>query len=324
MMRNVAALIWDGTTPFELGALCEAFGLDRTADGVPALEFAVCSIRPGPVRTSLDLDVVVHHGIERAREADLIAVGGHSATPGQTPPEIVEALQDAVARGARVLSACSGAFALGDAGLLDGRRCTTHWIHAAALAEGFPLARVDPNVLYVDSDPIITSAGTAAALDACLHLYRSDFGTEVASQVARRMVVPPLREGGQAQFVRTPVPEVSARTLTPVIDWARRHLAGDLSVPTLARHAAMSPRTFARRFRDETGTTPHRWVLAERLHLAEHLLETTDAPVEEISRKVGFGPASVLRHHFVRSRHTTPSAYRATFRCDAGPARTGT
>lgn len=330
MLSNVVAVVWDGAAPFELGVICEVFGIDRSDEGLPVIDFDVCSVRAGRVATSTGFDLHVKHGIERAGRADLIAVSAHAAPRpdgggrpaigrvgegrSTTPPAVVTALREAVARGARVMSVCGGAFALGEAGLLDGRRCTTHWRHTDELAQRFPRAVVDPYVLYVDEDPVITSAGTAAGIDASLHLVRKEFGAGAAAQIARRMVVPPHRDGGQAQFVTAPITEDSGATLTPLLEWARRHLDEDLSVPVLARRAAMSPRTFARHFREETGTTPHRWVLSERLRLAEHLLETTDAPVEQVSRRAGFGPASALRHHFVRARRTTPSGYRTAFR----------
>lgn len=214
-----------------------------------------------------------------------------------------------------MLSVCTGAFVLGEAGLLDGRRCTTHWRYAAELAARFPRAEVDPDVLYVDADPVITSAGSAAGLDACLHLIRKELGAQVASTVARRMVVPPHRDGGQAQFVKTPMPELSADTLAPLLDWAGEHLEEPLSVPDLAARVHMSPRTFARRFRAETGTTPHQWLTHQRVLLAERLLEETPLPVEAVARRTGFGNAATLRHHFSRARSTTPQAYRQSFGC---------
>jgi transcriptional regulator GlxA family with amidase domain len=318
MLRNVAVLVYDGVAPFELGVLCEAWGLDRRDDGVPGFDFAVCAPWPGSVATTAGFDLHVRHGLARAADADLVAV---PAMPRDhdVPTSVLEVLRDAEARGARVLSVCTGAFVLGMAGLLDGRRCTTHWRYAAELAARFPEAQVDPDVLYVDADPVITSAGSAAGLDACLHLMRKEFGAQVASTVARRMVVPPHRDGGQAQFVRTPLPEVSADTLAPLLDWLGQHLERPLSVAELAAQAHMSPRTFARRFRDETGTTPHQWLTHQRVLLAERLLEETPLPVDAIARRTGFGNAATLRHHFGRARSTTPQAYRQSFGCE--PAR---
>jgi transcriptional regulator GlxA family with amidase domain len=211
------------------------------------------------------------------------------------------------------MSVCTGAFALGEAGLLDGRSCTTHWMHTTELAERFPLARVVPEVLYVDDGRVLTSAGTAAGIDACLHLWREEFGAAAASAVARRMVVPPQREGGQAQYIRSAVPDCDAETLGPLLTWLTEHLDEDLSVETLARRSNMSPRTFARRFRAETGTTPHAWITSRRVLRAEELLETTDRSVDWIASEVGFGTAAMLRHHFTKARSVSPQQYRRTF-----------
>lgn len=314
MIRNVAVLVYDGVAPFELGVLCEAWGIDRTGDGGPNFDFAVCAPQPGRVRTSVGFDLVVEHGADRLAQADLVAV---PAMPRDTevPDAALDIVRAAYARGARLLSVCSGAFLLGEAGLLEGRRCTTHWRYADELAARFPKAVVDPDVLYVDADPIITSAGSAAGLDACLHLLRKEFGAQVASTVARRMVVPAYREGGQAQFVRHVVPDCDADTLTPILTWVSQNLDADLSVETLARRAHMSARTFARRFRDETGSTPHQWLTHQRVLLAEQLLEETRIPVEEVARRSGFGNAAGLRHHFTRVRGTSPLSYRQTFSC---------
>lgn len=312
MLRNVAVLAYDGVAPFELGVLCEAWGLDRADDGVPPFDFAVCAPEPGRVSTSQGFDLHIAEGLERVAQADLVAV---PAMPRDQPvPEpVLDAVRAAHERGARLLSVCSGAFVLGAAGLLDGRRCTTHWLFADELAARFPAARVDPDVLYVDADPVFTSAGSAAGLDASLYLLRKEFGAQVAGAVARRMVVPPHRDGGQAQFVRAQVPDVAADTVAPVLDWLVENLDEDLSVDALARRLHMSPRTFARRFRDETGTTPHQWLSHQRVLLAERLLEETALPIEEVARRSGFGTAATLRHSFSRVRGTSPAAYRRTF-----------
>ncbi len=314
MIRNVAVLVYDGVAPFELGVLCEAWGIDRRDDGVPSFDFAVCAPQPGPVRTSAGFDLLVEHGADRVAQADLVTL---PAMPrdAEVPAQVLGLIRDAHDRGARLLSVCSGAFLLGAAGLLDGRRCTTHWRYADELAARFPAAIVDPDVLYVDADPIITGAGSAAGLDACLHLIRKDFGAQIASTVARRMVVPPLRDGGQAQFVRSAVPTCDADTLAPILTWMTENLEADLSVEALARRALMSTRTFARRFREETGSTPHQWLTHQRVLLAEQLLEETHLPVEEVARRSGFGNAAALRHHFTRFRGTSPVAYRRTFGC---------
>ncbi|MDF9715596.1 helix-turn-helix domain-containing protein [Nocardioides sp. ChNu-153] len=318
MLTNVAVLAYDGLAPFELGLLCEAFGVDRTDDGLPPIDFAVCGPRTGPLATTVPgLSVTVDHGLERLATADLVAV---PALPRDEPPgeAVLEALRAAHDRGARLLSVCSGAFVLGAAGLLDGRECTTHWMYTDELASRFPRARVVPEVLYVDAGQVVTSAGTAAGLDACLHVWRQELGSAVAGVVARRMVVPPQREGGQAQFIARAVPECTAETLGPLLAWVAENLDADLGVEELARRAHMSPRTFARRFRDETGTTPHAWVTAQRVRLAEELLERTNLPVERIAADVGFVNAATLRHHFTRVRGVSPQRYRRTFACDEG------
>ena len=313
MLRNVAAIALDGVAPFELGVLCEAFGVDRSDQGLPRLDFAVCGVKPGPVRTSMGFTVVVEEGLERLAEADLIGV---PAMPrdGEYPEAVLAELRAAVDRGARVLSVCTGAFVLAAAGLLDGRRCTTHWRYSDELAARYPLAKVDCNVLYVDDGPVITSAGTAAGIDACLHIWRSEHGAAVATMIARRMVVPPHREGGQAQFVEAPIRPAEVQTLSGVLDYMAGRLQEDMTVESLAKLANMSPRTFARRFRAETGTTPYDWLLARRVAAAQKLLEEGDDPIEVVASRCGFGTAGVLRHHFAKRLGTTPQAYRSAFR----------
>lgn len=317
-LRRVAVIVSDGVAPFEFSIACEVFGIDRTEDGVPRFQLDICAPEPGPVKASLGFDIVVPNGLGPVDDADLVIVApvSHSASLDYVLPEgVAEALRRTVARGARVAALCSGSFLLARAGLLDGRRVTTHWMYADTLQRMFPALTVEPDVLYVQDGPIFTSAGTAAGIDLCLHLVRRAYGPEVANAVARRMVVPPHRDGGQAQFVRTPVSVRPAETLAPLLDWAIERLHEDLPVNRLAKQASMSPRTFARRFQDETGTSPHTWVLMQRVALAERLLETTDAPVEEIASRCGFGSATMLRHHFTRLRGTTPTAYRRTFTC---------
>ena len=314
MLRNVAVLVYDGVAPFELGVLCEAWGLDRSDDGVPRFDLAVCAPVPGPVATTAGFGLHVPYGLDRVAQADLVAV---PAMPrdAPVPQPVLQVLRHSHARGARVLSVCTGAFVLGAAGLLDGRKCTTHWRYAAELADRFPHADVDPDVLYVETDSVITSAGSAAGLDACLYLLRKEFGVQIANTVARRMVVPPHRDGGQAQFVRTPMPQTSADTLAPLLVWLGEHLDEPLTVADVAARVHMSPRTFARRFRDETGTTPHQWWTHQRVMLAESLLEETELAIDTVARRSGFGNAATLRHHFVHARGTTPQAYRQSFGC---------
>jgi transcriptional regulator GlxA family with amidase domain len=312
-LNSVAVVIVPGVTPFELGVACEGFGVDRTEDGVPHTEFAVVSVNDAPVRTSNGFTISTPHRLDVAELADLVIVG---ATVGSTvwPAELIGTLRRTVQRGSRVMSICNGAFALGEAGLLDGRDCTTHWRHAARLADEFPAARVNPNVLYVCDGPVLTSAGSAAGLDLCLHLIREEFGVKVANIVARRMVMPPFREGGQAQFVGSQISAGEAGTLAPVLDEITADLGTDHTVESMAVRAAMSPRTFARRFRDETGTTPHVWLTHQRIQHAREMLERGDDSIETVAQRCGFGTATMLRHHFTRVVGTSPATYRRTFR----------
>jgi transcriptional regulator GlxA family with amidase domain len=316
-LSNVAVVVVNDFHPFEFGVICEVFGIDRTEEGLPAYDFAVVGAEPGPLRSYNDFTLQPRHGLERLAEADLIAlpavsdgrVGQH-----QYPEPLLQELRDAIGRGARVLSVCSGAFILGAAGLLDGRRCTTHWRYADELARRFPAAKVDPDVLYVDDDPVISSAGTAAGIDACLYLVRKEQGSRVANGIARRMVVPPHRDGGQAQYVAQPVAPSYDGALHDLLDWLRANLADPLTVRQLAARAHMSERTFARRFVQDTGTTPQRWLTGQRILLAQHLLEETDETIDAIADRAGFGNATAMRHHFRSWRGTTPNAYRRLFR----------
>ncbi|WP_405938753.1 helix-turn-helix domain-containing protein [Streptomyces sp. NBC_00726] len=321
MLNNVAALLLDDVHPFELGVLCEVFGLDRSDDGLPVHDFAVVSGEGPELRTHAGFTIHTPYGLDRLEEADLIAVPAGSRFPHREfPAEVLTALRRAVERGAKVLSVCSGAYLLGAAGLLDGRRCTTHWRHADDLARRFPGAAVEPDVLYVEDGPVTTSAGTAAGIDACLHLVRRAYGPAAANTIARRMVVPPHRDGGQAQYIQRPLPRNRCDTVGDTLAWMERHLDREMTVEQLADRAHMSPRTFARRFQQETGTTPYRWLLRQRVLLAQHLLETSDETVDTIADRTGFGTAAALRHQFVRALDTTPQAYRRTFR---GPAVLG-
>ncbi|ACQ79531.1 transcriptional regulator, AraC family [Beutenbergia cavernae DSM 12333] len=311
MLTRVRAIALPNVAPFELGVVCEVFGIDRTDTGGPVFDFAVCTPTPGTVSTKLGFGVDVPLGLDAAEGADLIAVPAYGDARG-VDDAVLEILRQAHARGAWVLSVCSGAFALGQAGLLDGRGCTTHWMYTAELQRAFPLARVDPDVLYVEDDRIVTSAGTAAGIDACLHIVRRELGAGAVAAIARRMIVPPHRDGGQAQYIERTAPQ-DPQALAGVLAWASEHLDADLSVPSLAARAVMSERSFARRFRAETGTTPAAWVARARLARAQELLETTTASVEEIARACGFGGAAALRHHFARAFSTTPLAYRRRF-----------
>jgi len=314
VLHNVAAVVLQGTAPFELAVLCEVFGVDRSAQGLPNFDFAAVLAEPGPIRTEVGLTLDSPHRLDRLEAADLIAVPAASPHDRDLPRGLAEALWRALDRGARVMSVCSGAFFLGAAGLLDGRRCTTHWMYADDLQRAFPAATVDPDVLYVDDGEVLTSAGTAAGIDLCLHVVREAYGAAVANAFARRMVVPPHREGGQAQYVETPVPPPRPDSLERLLDWMAGHLDRVMTVESLAARAHMSPRTFARRFRAETGTTPYHWLTQQRLLLAQRMLEETDETVDVVADRSGFGNAAALRHHFGRWRGTTPQSYRRTFR----------
>ncbi|MFB7172716.1 helix-turn-helix domain-containing protein [Streptomyces sp. NPDC056254] len=316
MLTNVAVALLDDVAPFEFGIFCEVFGIDRSDHGLPVYDFAVCAGQDGPLAMSgTGFAFTPAHGPERLESADLICVPAfRNASERDFPEPLLAALRRGVERGARVLSVCSGAYVLGAAGLLDGRRCTTHWMHAQALTRRFPRALVDPDVLYVDEGPVITSAGTASGIDACLHVVRQEHGAEVANAIARRMVVPPHRDGGQAQYIQRPLPRTSCDTVGEVIEWMARHLAEEITVEQLAERAHMSPRTFARRFLQETGTTPYKWVLRQRVMLAQELLESTDDTVDAIAGRSGFGNAAALRHHFLRTLGTTPNSFRRAFR----------
>ena len=313
----VATVVMEGVHPFEMSVPCEVFGLERPEIVFPwRYELIVTSVDgTDPVRTHNGFTIQTPYTLDDLDRADTIVIPAWPNVNEPPTDALVDALRRAHARGARIMSFCSGAFVLAYAGLLDGRRATTHWMYADAMAQRFPSVMVDRNVLYVDEGSVLTSAGTAAAIDLCLHVVRLDLGAEAANIVARRMVVPPHRDGGQAQFVQAPVPCCPAEDpIADTLDWAVEHLDQQLTVETLARHASMSPRTFARRFRDVTGTTPHQWLLRQRVLHAQRLLETTDEPVERVAHRCGFSSAAVLREHFTRITGTNPLTYRRTFR----------
>lgn len=313
MGHRVATVVTAGANPFEFAAACEVFGLDRHDLGVDWYDFDLCSDRRR-VPTSAGFDLLLTAGLEAVTAADTVIVP-HADPDRPCAPALRRALVDAHARGARMVSFCSGAFALAAAGVLDDRRATTHWMLSERLARDFPAVDVDPFVLYVDAGDVLTSAGTAAGIDLGLHIVRRDFGAEVASAVARRMVVPPHRDGGQAQYVRAPVPTCAdTDTLGPALEHVIEHLDEDWPVQRMAEQTGYSERTFARRFRAAVGTTPLQWITAQRVQAAAEALETTDDPVEVVASSTGFGSAASLRQHFERALATTPTAYRRTFR----------
>jgi transcriptional regulator GlxA family with amidase domain len=312
-VEKVAVVVQQNTESFGLGAMCEVWAEPyHPEDGNPVFDFKVCTAEPGVVAGHSGYDLVVKHGLEVVAEADLVCVAPHF-TYHHSDARVVEAIRAAHERGAVVSAHCTASFVLGAAGLLDGRECTTHWRYAQELQAAFPKARVNADVLYVLDGNVLTGAGSAAGIDAQLHLMRREFGSRVAATTARRIVVPPHRDGGQAQFIRTPMGQTEADTLAPLLEWATEHLDQALPVERLAAQAHMSARTFARRFRDETGTTPLQWVTSQRVALAEELLEKSTLSVEQIAARVGFANAATLRHHFTATRGTTPQSYRRTF-----------
>ena len=311
MLRKVVVLVLPGVAPFEFGVVCEVFGIDRSDSGGPKFDFTIATADPGPVQTSLGFDMVINQGLEVAADADLVAVPAHRIDV--VDERVLDVIRDAERRGAWILSVCSGAFALAQAGVLDGRRSTTHWMHSDRLADQYPATSVDPHVLFVDDRHVVTSAGTAAGIDAALHIVRKEHGAAAANVIARRMVVPPQRDGGQSQYIETPVQERCADSFAIVAEWMLENLGQDLTVEQLARRALMSPRTFARRFRADMGTTPAAWLNRQRLIRAQQLLEETDLSLESIATETGFGAAAVMRHHFLKVLQTTPTAYRRAF-----------
>lgn len=311
--HRVAIVVYDGVNTFELGVACETFGGVPPIPGIPWYSLSICAATPGPVTTDVGFAMHAPNGLQRLRRADTVIVPPTYQFE-QVPAEVFEALRRAHARGARIISFCSGAFVLAEAGLLDGRRATTHWSECADLARRYPRVSVDPGVLYVDEGEVLTSAGSAAAIDLCLHIVRADFGADVATQLARELVVSPQRDGGQAQFIDTPMPVLDNSNLfAEAVAWLQEHLGEPVTIEELAARSAMSPRTFARRFVASTGTTPYQWLLRERVLFAQRLLETSDLPVEVVATKSGFGTAGAMRKYFQRAVHTSPHAYRRAF-----------
>jgi transcriptional regulator GlxA family with amidase domain len=311
-MHRVVALCLDGLVAFDLTAPAQAFGLAARPSGEPLYEFSTCSVGGAEVRTTSGFGVSPQAGLGAIRRADTIVVPAYAAVLAPPPQEALAALRAAGRRGVRVLSVCSGAFALAHAGLLDGRRAATHWAWAAELGRRFPAVEVDADALYVDEGDVMTSAGLSAGIDLSLHVVRKDFGAAAGERVARHMVAAPHRDGGQAQFAKRSL-DAAAGSLEPTRRWAAERLGEPLEVAEMSAHAGVSPRTFARRFREETGTTPLQWLLSQRVLEAQRLLEGSELPVETIAWRCGFGSAASLRDHFRRATATTPTAYRRTF-----------
>jgi AraC family transcriptional activator FtrA len=309
-MTTVAVAVTDGTPLFELAAACEVFGVDRDL-AAPWYELTVCG--EDGARVGGWLTAGLRHGLDALADAHTVIVP--SIADIEAPPAaLVDAVRAAHAAGARVASLCTGAFVLAAAGLLDGRRATTHWAHTDRLQERHPAVRVDPDVLYLDEGDVLTSAGKAAGMDLCLHLVRADHGTAVANALARTLVVPPHRPGGQAQFIPAPVTHGRDHVLGALLPWALARLDRPLSVTDLARQAGMSARNLARHFHAVTGTSPLRWLLTQRVRHAQELLETTDLSVEQIATRTGMGTSTTLRRHFTQHLGVPPDSYRRTFR----------
>lgn len=311
----VAVVAFEGISPFHLSVPCIVFGEDYSAGGVPRFDLRVCASRTGTLATKAGFTITAPHGLDALDAADIVIVPSWGNALGAPDDALVAALQRAHARGAQCVGLCLGAFVLAAAGLLDGRRATTHWAWAGEFARRYPAVAVDASVLYVDGGDVLTSAGTAAGIDCCLHLLRKRCGAQAANYVARRLVVPPHRQGSQAQFVEQPV-SVDARDarLAALLDWVRANSHEPHTLDSLAERALMSRRTFTRRFRQATGTTVGAWLAAARLARAQQLLETTDQSVDAIAETVGFGSAVSLRQHFAEELKTSPSAYRREFR----------
>lgn len=309
----VVALAYDGLCTFEFAIAAEVFGQRRPEFGREWYRFAACGVEPGPLRAQGGLRVEVDGGFELIAAADLIIVPGWKGPDAPVPEPLIEALGSAHARGARLASICSGSFVLAATGLLDGRRAATHWIYAEAMRQAFPAVEIDAGVLYVEEERIFTSAGSAAGIDLLLHIIRGDLGAEAANRVARRMIVQPHRRGGQAQFIDRPVPAQAQSRLAPLLDRVRAEPARDWSVRAMAREAAMSERSFFRRFSDALGCAPGAWVTQVRIDEAKRLLEATALPVEEVARLAGFGSVATLRHHFGRAAGLSPRDYRDRF-----------
>ncbi|MCQ4209513.1 GlxA family transcriptional regulator [Streptomyces longispororuber] len=320
----VAVLVRDGVLPMELGLVHQLFGAARDpSTGERLYDVRTCALRPGRVRTDADFPIYAEHGPVTAAQADTLLIPASHETdeklqPGSLPAQLAEVIGSVTARGGRVASICTGSFVLAAAGLLDGRRATTHWMSSALFARTFPEVTVDADVLYVDEGAVLTSAGEAAGIDLCLHMIREDHGAAVAAEVARRTVVPPHREGGQAQYIRRPVEEPGVTSTSASRAWALARLAEPLTLTDLAARDAMSIRTYNRRFREETGLTPMTWLARQRVDRARELLEQTDHTVDRVATETGFGTAVSLRQHFQAVVGVSPGAYRSTFRGKQG------
>ncbi|MCQ4082515.1 helix-turn-helix domain-containing protein [Streptomyces sp. RB6PN25] len=316
--HRVAVLVRNGLLPIELGIVHRLFGKAVSGAGEPLYEVVTCTLVPGEVPTDADFSINVTHGPEALDEADTVIIPAAHADyepRGATLDEPLAAALDRIRPGTRIASICTGAFVLAAAGLLDGRRATTHWRSSDQFRKQFPAVDLDPDVLYTDEGDVLTSAGVASGIDLCLHMIRNDHGAAVANEVARGTVVPPHRDGGQAQYIQRPVPEPQFSSTGTARAWALQHLDRPLTLRELAAKEAMSVRTFTRRFREEAGVSPVQWLTQQRIERARQLLEETDLPVDRIASDAGFGTAASLRQHLQAALGVSPSAYRNTFRC---------
>jgi transcriptional regulator GlxA family with amidase domain len=320
--HRVVVLALTGLLPFELGIPHRIFGRAKDTDGHPLYEVVTCSVRPGPVRTDADFDIHVEHGPEALATADTVVVpASYELGPVYEEGRLTEELAAALAHirpGTRMVSICTGGYVLAAAGFLDGRPATTHWSSAEHFQRLFPSVKVDADVLFIDDGDVLTSAGVAAGIDLCLHIVRRDHGTAVANEVARRTVVPPHRDGGQAQYIHRPVPEPQLATTTSARAWALSRLHQPIQLRDMADQESMSVRTFTRRFREEAGISPGQWLTRQRVERARHLLESTDLSVDQVARDAGFGTAQSMRQHLQAALGVPPTAYRRAFRAAAG------
>ena len=314
----VAVVAYDGLCTFEFGCAVEIFSLERPELQVPWYRFGVCAMERGPLRAAGGVSFTAPHSLSLLDRADTIVIPGWCGTDEPVPPVLLRALRAAHARGARLCSICTGSFVLAATGLLDGQAATTHWRYADKFRQHYPAIDVQPNELYVDTGSIITAAGSAAGLDMMLHLVRRDYGARIANLVAQRLVIPPHREGGQAQYLPRPLPRNEHSPLAPLLEWVRANPRLPHALPAMARRVGMSPRTLQRHFREATGLSPKQWLVRERVALAKEALEATNAPLWKVAESAGFGAEESFRRHFRLIAGTSPSRYRQRF---GGPGR---
>lgn len=323
MPKRIAILTFDGISAFHLSVPYTVFGEDRSDIGIPRYEVGVCAVKPGIIRTSMGFEMRVRNGLADLAKADMVIVPSWKDVDRAAPTQLSDALAEAHRKGRVIVGLCLGAFAVAEAGLLDGRMATTHWGWADLFASRFPKVALDSQVLYIDHGDVVTSAGTAAGLDCCLHLLRKDIGSELTNRLAKRLVIPPHRQGSQAQYVEQPtLTNTGADRIASTLEWARGRLDEEFDIDTLASHAVMSRRTFTRHFQKATGMSVVQWLTAQRLFLAQRLLETTDAPIEQVASKAGFGTALSLRLAFAKSLNTSPGRYRQEFGNASSSTRT--